>query len=213
MGNGSDQPTAIPVSVCDSGETAPCVNYLSGVADMAAGRSTHSLAVKTDGSVWAWGTNENGQLGDDTVETRLTPVAVCDVGEADPCSQFLSDVSQVAAGKYFSLALKNNGTLVAWAKNDVGQLGDATTDNSYVPVAVCDSGQVNPCANLLTDIVWIHAGEATSIAVKNDGSVWAWGQGFSNTPQQIASAINNAIAAVTESNHYLALLRLLSIST
>ena len=72
----------------------------------------HSLALKTDGTVWSWGRNNFGQLGDNTNTNRLLPVQV----------QGLSGVSAISAGYYHSLALKNDGTVWAWGYNSYGQL-------------------------------------------------------------------------------------------
>jgi alpha-tubulin suppressor-like RCC1 family protein len=118
----------------------------------------HTLAVKSDGTVWAWGLNENGQLGDGTTTDRLTPVQV----------QNLSDVISIAAGKDFSLALKQDGTVWAWGLNEYGQLGDGTATDSLTPVQVHD----------LTDIIEITAGMDFSLARNADGTVRAWGSNY-----------------------------------
>ena len=115
----------------------------------------HSLAVKSDGSVWAWGNNYYGQLGDGTTTQRLTPVPV----------SALTNVKAVAAGHRHSLALANDGRVWAWGYNVYGQLGDGTTTQRTTPVLV--SG--------LTDVVGIAAGQFYSLAVKADGTVFAWG--------------------------------------
>ena len=137
--------------VCD---TPVHVSSLSGVQDIDAG--VHSLALQDDGTVWAWGDNRFGQLGDGTTTQRNTPVQVSG----------LSDVQAIAAGALHSLALKNDGTVWAWGRNDFGHLGDGTTnDLRTTPVQV--SG--------LSGVQAIAGGDAHSLALKNDGTVWAWG--------------------------------------
>ncbi len=84
----------------------------------------HSLALKSDGTVWAWGWNGYGQLGDGTTTSRYTPVQVSG----------LTGVVAIAAGYYHSLALKSDGTVWAWGRNVYGQLGDGTTTSRYTPV-------------------------------------------------------------------------------
>jgi hypothetical protein len=86
----------------------------------------HSLAVKTDGSLWAWGNNTLGQLGDGTNLSRNKPVKIMD------------GVFSVAAKEFHSLALKKDGSLWAWGNNEYGQLGDGTTINRYTPVKIMD---------------------------------------------------------------------------
>ena len=128
--------------------------HLSDVVAIAKGRG-HSLALKSDGTVWAWGHNIYGQLGDGTTTTRTTPVPVVS----------LSNVVAIACGIWHSLALKSDGTVWAWGWNALGQLGDGTTTTSYTPVQV--SGLSLGAA--------IAGGQAYSIALKSDGTVWTWG--------------------------------------
>ena len=138
------------------------VSNLSGVTDVAGGYG-HSLAVKDDGTAWAWGANQYGQLGDGTTlypsGYRPTPVKVSD----------LSGVTDVAAGYEHSLALKDDGTVWAWGHNWAGQLGDGTTTPypSGRPTPVKVSG--------LSGVTEISSGADYSLAVKDDGTVWAWG--------------------------------------
>ena len=128
---------------------------LTDVAAISAGHF-HSLAVKSDGTVWAWGWNDMGQLGDGTTTDRPAPVLV----------QGLSDVVAVAAGTYHSLAVKSDGTAWAWGWNAYGQLGDGTTTARHTPVQV--SG--------LAAVTAIGPGDRHSLALRSDGTVWAWGK-------------------------------------
>jgi len=153
----------------------PVKSLISDVVAIAAGSSGipygtytivggHVLALKKDGTVWAWGLNNAGQLGDGTTTNRATPVQVAN----------LNQVVAIAAGGMgwyrspmggHSLALKADGTVWAWGLNNAGQLGDGTTTNRATPVQVSS----------LTDVVLIGAGAFHSVAVKKDGTVWAWG--------------------------------------
>ena len=101
------------------------VNSLSGITRIDAG-STHSFAVKSNGMVYAWGTNTYGQLGDGTTTTRNTPVQLNN----------LNNIIEVSAGISHSLAIDNNGIIWAWGRNNFGQLGDETTTNRNTPVEV-----------------------------------------------------------------------------
>ena len=122
------------------------VQNLSGVFAIAAG-GAHSLALKGNGlvscftlpscTVWAWGENSSGQLGDGTTNDRSTPAQVVS-GEPPDIYQSLSGVTAIAAGLDYSLAVKTDGTVRAWGNNEHGQLGDGSTAGSvsHTPVHV-----------------------------------------------------------------------------
>ncbi|MGH9280258.1 MAG: RHS repeat-associated core domain-containing protein [Acidimicrobiales bacterium] len=115
----------------------------------------HSLASRTDGTVWAWGHNAYGQVGDGTTAQRNSPVAV----------PGLADVVAVAGAAYQSAALLGDGTVWAWGGNWAGQLGDGTTVERHAPVQVQG----------LSGVRAIAAGSSHFLALKDDGTVWAWG--------------------------------------
>jgi alpha-tubulin suppressor-like RCC1 family protein len=176
LGDGTTTARNVPVAVCAAGETAPCANHLSGVKAIAAG-GNHSMALREDGAVVAWGLNDDGQLGDGTTTSSDVPAAVCAAGETAPCANHLSGVEAIAVGEYHSLALlKENGAVVAWGRNEDGQLGDGTSTGSDVPVAVCAAGETAPCAKDLSGVKAIAAGNFHSVALlKENGAVVAWG--------------------------------------
>jgi len=119
----------------------------------------HSLELRADGTVWAWGSNSSGQLGDGSHTDSRVPVQ----------SKGLSDVISVAAGGRHSLALKADGTVWAWGFNSTGQVGVGSRATAARPV------QEPVEIPGLHDVVAIAAGGSHSLAVKADGSVWAWG--------------------------------------
>jgi alpha-tubulin suppressor-like RCC1 family protein len=131
----------------------------TGITPMVKGGNYHSVALKTDGTVWAWGYNYYGQLGDGTYTDRSTPAQVSN----------LTDVKAISTLSSHALALKSDGTVWAWGYNYFGQLGDNTTTNRNTPVQVQN----------LTNVVAVAAGGSHSLALKSDGTVWAWGNNYS----------------------------------
>ncbi|HLH56908.1 MAG TPA: hypothetical protein VKY92_25210 [Verrucomicrobiae bacterium] len=136
--------------------------------DVAAGNS-HTLALKSDGRIWAWGENHGWQLGDGT--TTPSPVPV----QAVPGN----DWKQVATGLH-CMALKKDGTLWAWGNNWAGVLGTGTMNNSKTPVQVGTS----------TNWVKIWANNIESVGLQSDGTLWRWGYcllRFGATPTNVLS--------------------------
>ena len=98
----------------------------------------HSLAVCIDGTAWAWGQNERGQLGDATTTNRALPQQVLEPSawQGDTVVEYrpMAEVIAVAGGDRHSLALRADGTVMAWGANESGQLGDGTSIDRATPV-------------------------------------------------------------------------------
>ncbi|WP_240416785.1 fibronectin type III domain-containing protein [Paenibacillus periandrae] len=156
------------------GATGQPLPKLINIKQVAAGRY-HTLALKDDGTVWSWGSNSYGQLGDGTKLYKLTPVQVTN----------LTNVKAIVANGYFTLALKNDGTVWAWGSNSTGQLGDGTIVDRLAPVQVIG----------LQGIIEIRAGSEHGLALKNDGTVWVWGA--NNYGQLGNGTTSNSLIPVT----------------
>ncbi len=147
LGDGTRQSKSFWISVMDPG---------SGVTQITAG-GMHSLALKSDGSVWATGDNEFGQLGDGTRQSKSFWISVMDPG---------SGVTQITAGGMHSLALKSDGSIWGVGDNEVGQLGDGTTTDKSNWASLMSSG---------SGVIQVAAGHTHSLALSTNGSVWAAG--------------------------------------
>lgn len=123
----------------------------------------HTVALAFDGSVWTWGANDVGQLGDGTLDDRLTPAAISGLGPA----------VDIAAGLDFGLALLADGTVAAWGGNFYGQLGDGTNVDALSPVSVKSENGLG----ILGGITAVSAG-VHSLALHADGRIRAWGYNF-----------------------------------
>jgi alpha-tubulin suppressor-like RCC1 family protein len=117
----------------------------------------HAAAVKTDGSLWLWGLNSNGELGDNTIVHRSSPVQT--VGAAYTWLQ-------VSCGNAFTAALKTDGTLWAWGSGSSGVLGNNAVTQRSSPVQTIAFG---------TTWRYVSAGLDHTIALKTDNSLWCWG--------------------------------------
>lgn len=124
---------------------------------------SHTLAIKNDGTLWAWGNNFHGALGDGTFTNRNTPVQI----GTDANWRDISANEEVNATpkSNFSLAIKTDGTLWAWGNNNYAQLGIGTPGNYNTPVQV---GTDN-------DWLTVSAGKVYSLGIKTDRTLWAWG--------------------------------------
>jgi len=139
---------------------------LTGVVAIVA-RENFSLALKGNGTVWGWGFNADGELGDHTTADKWAPVQVHGAANVG----FLSGITAISGGYTHVLALKNDSTVWAWGDNTNGELGNNATMNDSTPVQVMGPGGVGN----LNHVVAIAAGQFISFALKNDGTVWAWG--------------------------------------
>jgi alpha-tubulin suppressor-like RCC1 family protein len=133
----------------------------AGPAIAIATGSDHYMTLKADGTVWAWG--GNGDFGQCGVDPKLA-----DVVDKPTQVPNLSGVVALADSWRQSLALKADGTVWAWGRNDSGQLGDGTATPAQYRY------QAGPVVNL-TDVIAISGGIAHSAAVKSDGTLWVWG--------------------------------------
>ena len=145
----------------------------------------HNLSIKTDGTLWAWGTNNFGQLGNGLTAKVDSPIQI----------GALTDWAYVAAGTEVSFGVKTDGTLWAWGYNNIGQLGVGDSTNRSSPTQI----------GALTDWSKVETGPsvtetAHTIGLKTDGTIFTWGNaafgqlglgplpGSKNSPVQVGAA-------------------------
>ncbi len=154
-------------------------------------------SVVVSGSAWAWGNNNDGQLGNGTITNSSTPVAVSLASG--------TTVTAIAGGGYHSLALTSTGQVLAWGYNSFGELGNGTTSSSTTPVAVSlPSG---------TTVTAIAGGSYHSLALTSSGQVLAWGDNVegelgngtttsSSTPVQVSLPSGTIVTAIAGGGYH-----------
>jgi alpha-tubulin suppressor-like RCC1 family protein len=178
-GNGTFDPAA------DAFATFTVVDSAQRFVKIASG-GTHSMGIRADGTLWAWGGNSYGQLGLDDTNGRASPVQVGDA----------TNWASVACGDYHTLAVRSDGTLWAWGRNTNGRLGLGDTNQRSYPEKVGSA----------TNWASVACGSNFTMAVRSDGTLWAWGRnsdgqlGLGDTsqrtsPEQVGSATNWASVA------------------
>lgn len=137
-----------------------------GIIQVSAG-AAHGIALRNDGSVWAWGRNTEGQLGIDTTGGAPSSVGV-------RVDRHVAGITQIATGFNHSLAIDANGAVWNWGANTHGELGDGKGVNEGTPLML----------SLPATAAQIEGGQQTSVAVLSDGTLWSWGSaiGYTSDP-------------------------------
>src|SRR5882724_11546850 len=155
----------VPVEVHGAGN----IDYLHSVMAIMGGE-THNMALKFDGTLWSWGYNFVGELGDGTTNDAAIPIQV-GLGSNPP----LTNVTRLGGRTYFSLAVKSDGTIWGWGMNGSGQMGNGTSGaNVLTPVMVSYSLPGQAVNNPLQ----VSCGYTYGVALLTNGLVWVWGTGF-----------------------------------
>ena len=143
---------------------------MENVKSFAAGYK-HSAAVTSDGTLWTWGFNKWGELGDGTTEWRSSPVNI--MTQVDKVSLGGNGTGSADPGS-FSAAIKTDESLWTWGSGEGGQLGTGLTSDSLSPVKIMDS------------VRDVSLGENSGLAIKTDGSLWMWGSGYAGNGEGYA---------------------------
>jgi alpha-tubulin suppressor-like RCC1 family protein len=182
LGDGTTNNSSSPVAA---------INVGTGVAEISAGQY-HTCARKTDGTVWCWGYDSDGEIGNGTSNSWSAPVQV----------PTLSNVVQISTGYYHTCARKSDGTIWCWGAGSSGELGDGSGTTQWIPIQVAG----------LTNAVDVSCGFDHSCARKSDGTAWCWGandwgqlgDGTQNghaTPEQV-TALGSTVAEISANNQY-----------
>ncbi|MEM7246943.1 MAG: HYR domain-containing protein [Acidobacteriota bacterium] len=205
LGDGTATASNLPVQVLTS-SGAP----LADIVAISAG-GYHSLALDSSSQVWAWGRDVEGQLGQGTAGTIVDRAVQVNGPGGLPV---LTDISAIAAGGRHSLALRTDGTVLAWGFNSSGQLGDCSVTQRELPTKVRDSG----CGGSFVGNIAIAAGDEHSLVLDADLDAWSFGRNivgqlgdgsgvaFSTAPVQVVdTALGDVHAISAGGRHSMAL--------
>jgi alpha-tubulin suppressor-like RCC1 family protein len=159
--------------------STPVTTFAGGTnwKQVSAGGATCTAAIKTDGTLWIWGRGTSGQLGNAAITDRSTPVTTFAGG---------NNWKQVFSGGYQIAAIKTDGTLWVWGRNNVGQLGTNDAINKSTPVTTFAGGN---------NWKQVSTGNQHTAAIKTDGTLWTWG--LANEGQLGTNATLNRSTPVT----------------
>jgi large repetitive protein len=146
-----------------SSSPVPVTGLPSGVVSVAAG-SLSTCALTSTGTVWCWGDNSTGQLGNGSFTQSNIPVEVLDPS----ANASLNDIAQIAAGQNHACAVTNAGAALCWGDNSKGELGNGSVNGSDIPV---------PVSGLSSNVSTISAGSEFTCAVTTSEAAMCWGEG------------------------------------
>ena len=164
LGNGNSTGNGFGPAVS---ATTPELIMTAASAVSTAGGGHHTLFLKADGTAWATGDNQYGQLGNDLNQSQVSPVAVKTAGGTP-----ITGVKAISAGAWHSLFLKEDGTVWACGRNSAGALGDGSTQDRNMAVQVTVNGVP------MNGVKAISAGGSHSLFLKTDGTAWAVGDNW-----------------------------------
>ena len=175
LGNNSTVNVSSPVQTVSQG-----TNWLQ-----VAMASCHAAAIKTDGTLWLWGSGACGKLGSNSTDNQSSPIQTISQG---------TDWQQVSSQDHTTAALKTDGTLWLWGLNSSGQLGDESTTNKLSPVQTIAQG---------TDWKQVSINSSHTAAVKNDGTLWVWGNGVSGKLGNSSTInVSSPVQTITTGNNW-----------
>ncbi|MCL2360275.1 MAG: hypothetical protein FWC73_00495 [Defluviitaleaceae bacterium] len=153
MGNGRNtawmSPHVNPLHIIDD------IAYVSaGGIGIRTSNVVHVMVIRTDGSLWGWGRNCNGQVGDGTLNMRAEPIFIMD------------GIISVSTGGMHTMAICSDNILWGWGCNCTGKLGNGTYYGQHVPMRIMDN------------VAYVYAGERHTMAIQLDGTLWTWGWGI-----------------------------------
>ena len=180
LGNGTTVDSHIPIKIMEDVISVSAGNF-------------HSMAISADGSLWAWGRNSYGEIGDGTVSVRgFLGRYIYEDNDHHLPIKIMSDVIAVSAGARHTMAIQSDGSLWAWGCNLHGALGDGTASvREHGRNFIEDNTRRLPI-KVMDDVIavssggWGHFGDGYTIAIRSDGSLWAWGD---NSSGQLSNRI------------------------
>ncbi len=166
LGDGTTANKSTPVRVQQKTEAETFVDNTTKWKAVVAG-DYHTVGIAEDGTLWTWGENGSGQLGDGTAINKSIPVRIQQGGRT---------WKAVAAWEYYTVGIDIDGTLWSWGDNSDGQLGDGTKENKSIPVRVQKKTEEGTFVDNTTKWKTVSAGGEHTVGIDSDGTLWSWGR-------------------------------------
>jgi alpha-tubulin suppressor-like RCC1 family protein len=154
----------------------------------------HTAAVKTDGTLWTWGYNARGQLGNNLTVNQSSPIQTVAGG---------TNWRSVAVGGLYTMAIKTNGTLWAWGRNYQGQLGDNTTNDTSSPIQTVAAGTNWKQVSASVGAYLGNSNTAFTAGIKTDGTLWIWGvNGYGQLGDNTTTSVSSPIQTIAAGTNW-----------
>jgi hypothetical protein len=164
LGNGTNEDSSAPICISNNGPLQDVV-----VKDIALCHEI-VMVIDSNGKVWAWGRNTDGQLGNGTNDNSNIPICVNNYGSLQ--GSYIKSIYEVDYD--YIIALDANGKIHSWGANSEGQLGNGTNENSNIPICISNSGPLQGVV-----IKEVQSYDRSTVAIDSNGKIWTWGYNYS----------------------------------
>ena len=175
LGNGTTENSTTPICISNEENELKDKEIVDAVIGYNSYDSCMMIALDKNGKVYTWGDNGDGQLGDGTTENSTTPICISDKENAIKGKKIV----KIVAEGYTTVALDKNGKVYTWGRNNSGQLGDGTTEDSTIPICISDKENELKDKEIVDAVIGYNFyGGSCMIALDKNGKVYTWGRNY-----------------------------------
>ncbi len=175
LGNGTTENSTTPICISNEENELKDKEIVDAVIGYNSYDSCMMIALDKNGKVYTWGDKGDGQLGDGTTENSTTPICISDKENAIKGKKIV----KIVAEGYTTVALDKNGKVYTWGRNNSGQLGDGTTEDSTIPICISDKENELKDKEIVDAVIGYNFyGGSCMIALDKNGKVYTWGRNY-----------------------------------